>query len=89
MDDQGAKPSLIMQRMAIERVRIFGIGLLGLSIVGTVFGVVQLIAGGGWIFVLQLVIGAVLIGFASWQLRTARQRLSEFEARNGRDAGKQ
>lgn len=90
MSEPSAEPSLIQQRMALQRRRSF-------AIYSIVFSAVMV---AGWVVTLVLdpsalcrwigpaVFGAgVLIGI--FELRKARRAIGEFEGRHGRCAGLQ
>lgn len=83
-------PSLIQQRMAIERIRVRALWIVSGSGLLLVMGVVLVFTGSFSLFsAVSLVIwaGGVLSGIA--EIRRFRQALREFEAEHGPGAGKQ
>lgn len=82
--------SLIQQRIAIDRTRVFGI--VGISVGATgfvlmsVFALVEALPWSSWI---PVFIWLVIVGGGVDNLRKARRRLRAFEAEHGAGAGEQ
>jgi hypothetical protein len=83
-------PSLIQQRMDIDRVRTRG--LVGMWFGTVAFAVwLALLVRSGYdvLYVPQVVLSALIIGMGVWESRKHKRRLAAFEAEHGTDAGKQ
>lgn len=84
-------PSLIQQRMAIDRQRQLGTMNLILGTVFFVLGITQLALGGGahWFSYGYLAVGLLDFALGVRTRRKATFARREFEAENGEDAGRQ
>lgn len=85
-------PSLALQRLAIGRVRVFGLVFVIAGAIGCVLAIALLVAPGGRgpvIGSLQLVLWVLMTGVGVRRLLVARRRLAAFEAANGPHAGEQ
>lgn len=83
-------PSLIQQRMDIDRVRTRGlIGIWG-GVAFFVFWLAQLgISGFNALYLLQLTAAIILLGVGAKALAEHKRKIASFEAKNGVGAGKQ
>lgn len=90
MSEPAAEPSLIQQRMALQRQRNFALYMIVFSAIMTAaWGFVVVLDPSGlyrWISLAVFGIG-VIIGV--FELRKARRAIGEFEGRHGRHAGLQ
>lgn len=83
-------PSLIQQRMQIDRARTGSVVLVVMGVVWAALGTVRFVdSGPSWLVVSQAVIAAGLFVWGVVSARRARRTLAAFEAEYGRDAGKQ
>ncbi|MFK3671068.1 hypothetical protein ACI2IX_12940 [Leifsonia aquatica] len=85
-------PSLALQRLAIGRVRVFGLVFVIVGAIGCVLAIALLVAPGGRgavIGSLQLLLWVLMTGVGVRRLLVARRRLAAFEAANGPHAGEQ
>ncbi|GAA0419324.1 hypothetical protein GCM10009543_12630 [Leifsonia naganoensis] len=81
-------PSPAMQRIAIERSRVFGVIFVVVGTIGWALAIALLISGGEPVSAVLLVgTWAVFIGAGIAQLVRARRRLKVFEAKYGAGAG--
>lgn len=85
----GREPSLIQQRMALERRRNWGVYTIVFSSVMTIGWIVAFLldAPAGLWRVLSIIVFAAGIIVGIVETRRARSALREFEDRNGPDAG--
>lgn len=82
--------SLIQQRLALGRERVFAIVAMALGGIGLVLAAVALVQGAaGWPQWLQAVAWLLIGGSGVRSWRRSRRRVAEFEAEHGPDAGKQ
>ncbi|PCE15402.1 hypothetical protein AUC47_13975 [Microbacterium sp. SZ1] len=90
MSEPDAEPSLVQQRMALQRRRNFAIYTIGSSIVlGAICVTLFFTSGGdvrGWIAAALFAVG---LGLGIRDLLRANAATGEFESRHGKDAGKQ
>lgn len=89
---QRPTPSLALQRLAIGRVRVFGLVFVIVGAIGCVLAIALLVAPGGRgavIGSLQLLLWVLMTGVGVRRLLVARRRLAAFEAANGPHAGEQ
>jgi hypothetical protein len=85
-------PSLIQQRMAIDRQRLYARVTLGLGVlwmISTVFTLARW--GDSWLVALICSVFVAVLGTAggAWSYLDARKKLRAFEAEHGIGAGKQ
>ena len=85
----GSGRSLAMQRIALDRARVFGLVFTLIGALGLVLAALLLVAGGFRpIAVAQLMLWAAFLVVGIVRLRLARRRIREFEAENGPGAGR-
>jgi hypothetical protein len=82
-------PSLIQQRMEIDRGRSNGWVTLWCGIVYLALSAFRLPSGVNLVFVVLALGAVVVIGMGVWSIRRARRTLAAFEAEHGTGAGKQ
>jgi hypothetical protein len=83
-------PSLIQQRMALERSRTGAVWTIVLSVFWQVMGVVRIASDDTlWLDGGYLVLGVVFAVLGVRQLRAARRAFHLFEAEHGPGAGRQ
>jgi Flp pilus assembly protein TadB len=83
------KPSLLMQRMALDRTRVLALLLIVAAALFLALSLIIVFVGDSlWTWVSVLVFGALLITGVR-NLTMARARIAKFESENGPDAGKQ
>ena len=88
-DSSPAEPSLVMQRIALNRERIGGWTYLSVGVVGIILALIVVVSSGNLVMAFTLVIWIGLVGVGAWRLITYRRRRLRFEAENGVDAGRQ
>ena len=85
----GSGRSLTMQRIALERARVFGLVFTAIGALGLVIAALLLLSGGFRpIAVAQLLLWAAFLVGGIVRLRLVRRRIREFEAENGPGAGR-
>ncbi len=84
-----ATPSLVIQRLALERAGVVGVVVVVAAGIGLILSLLILVLGGSvWTWIAIVVFVALLI-VGVRQRAVARAALTQFEAANGRDAGRQ
>ena len=90
MSEPSAEPSLIQQRMALQRRKNFALYTIVFSTVMLAgWGVAIALDPSALYRWISLVIFGVGIGVGIFELRKARRAIEEFEGRHGRRAGLQ
>lgn len=87
MSEPGAEPSLIQQRMALQRRRSWAIYTIVFSAVMSAGWTVVLVLDGGLWRLVGVVLFLVGIGLGIFEYRRAVAAIREFEDRHGVDAG--
>ena len=82
-------PSLIQQRVALDRERAIGLWLTSASGIFLLLGLILLLTGPERVFWGSLLTPALLLAVGLFRLWAYRQSRSAFEAAHGRDAGTQ
>lgn len=84
--DRTPTPSLIQQRIALERARIIAwVLVIGLALSNAGLLYVTIRDGGPWYVIVPLLI----LGYFGYQAVLAHRSLRAFEREHGRDAGRQ
>lgn len=90
MSEPAPTPSLIQQRMAIERGRGSAIAMMiGFSLIAAYWLYRALFEGGDGMFWVFAVGGLIVVVMSGFSLASIRRKLRAFEAEHGPDAGKQ
>ncbi|MGQ2914551.1 hypothetical protein [Microbacterium aurantiacum] len=82
-------PSLIQQRMALDRQRLHARWMLLWGYALVYFGVTLYWTGSSWFTVLYFLFALVVVAFGIIRVRAARRDRIAFETEHGPDAGKQ
>ena len=82
-------PSLIRQRMSLDRQRLRARWMLLWGFALVYFGVTLHLSASNWFAVPYLLFTLVVVAFGIIRVRTARRDRIAFEAEHGPDAGKQ
>jgi Flp pilus assembly protein TadB len=83
-------PSLIQQRMDIDRGRTRSLTMIWFGAALVLLGTVRLLGSSTEVLAfLQTAVAIVLVGAGAFRLKRTNQELAAFEAEHGKDAGKQ
>ncbi|MCK2031247.1 hypothetical protein [Microbacterium galbinum] len=90
MSGQATEPSLVRQRLALQRERTIAIILMVLQALGTaIIAFAIIVDSRDWYWWALVAACGVVVAVGVRRLRRANTAIHEFEARHGADAGRQ
>ncbi|MCK2024589.1 hypothetical protein KZC52_16800 [Microbacterium sp. kSW2-24] len=90
MSGQAAEPSLVQQRLALQRERTIAMVLLVFQVVGTAFIAFAVIVDSrDWYWWALVAACGVVVAVGARRFRRANAAINDFAKRHGRDAGRQ